>query len=158
MQRDLPVSDGFDARLPVRTPQKGSLSGLRARVKVLDPMTSIGPSMEAELVRATDSDCSFECRAGSYPVQSVQVLTPKGVLFGKAWFSVQTETGFEPRWPCSRHARQKLLTRPEGRQRTHQRPLAAKVPVEATIAAARLSVSRVFDGKRISKVNHVGNW
>ena len=44
MQRDLAISQGFDTPGPARKPQRGPLSGTRARVKVLDPMTSIGPS------------------------------------------------------------------------------------------------------------------
>lgn len=92
MQRDLPVSDAY---VPPRTPQKEPFSGTRARVKVLDPMTSIGPSMEAELMQASDSDLRLRVPRWIIPGSAVQVLTPKGVLFGKAWFAIQTETGFD---------------------------------------------------------------
>ncbi len=95
MQRDLAVSDGCDIHAPARKPANGPLSGIRARVKVLDPMTSIGPSMEAELVGASDSDLRLRVPRWIIPGSDVQVLTPKGVVFGKAWFSIQTAAGFE---------------------------------------------------------------
>jgi hypothetical protein len=94
MQRDLIVSDG-DGQEIVPTTHDELRSGGRARVKVLDPMTSIGPSMEAELMSASDSDLRLRVPRWIIPGSDVQVLTPNGVVFGKAWFSVQAGAGFE---------------------------------------------------------------
>jgi hypothetical protein len=72
-----------------------SASGVRARVKVLNPMTSIGPSMEAELLSCTDSDLQIRVPRMILDGSAVQVLTPKGVVFGKVWLSLPVGKGFE---------------------------------------------------------------
>ena len=105
MQRDLAVSQGFDTPGPAREPQTGPLSGTRARIKVLDPMTSIGPSMEAELVRATDSDLQLRVPRWIIPGSVVQVLTPKGVVFlERPGSRSKPRVDLKLRMPCSHHA------------------------------------------------------
>lgn len=68
---------------------------LRARVKVLDPLTSIGPSMEAELLGSSGSDYQLRVPRWIIPGSAVQVLTSKGVVMGKVWFAAEAGGSFE---------------------------------------------------------------
>lgn len=68
---------------------------LRARIKVLDPLTSIGPSMEAELLSSSGSDYQLRVPRWIIPGSIVQVLTSKGVLMGKVWFAAEVDGAFE---------------------------------------------------------------
>lgn len=72
-----------------------SSAGLRARVKVLDPLTSIGPSMHAELLESSASDHKLWVPRWIIPGSTVQVLTPNGVVIGTVWFSAESGQGFE---------------------------------------------------------------
>lgn len=66
-----------------------------ARVKVLDPMTSIGPSMRAVLLSSSESELRLRVPRWIIPGSTVQVLARGSVVFGKAWFTIQSGDGFE---------------------------------------------------------------
>ena len=51
-------------------------------------MTSIGPSMEAELLSLSESDLQLRVPRLIVEGSAVQVLTAKGVVFGKVWLCV----------------------------------------------------------------------
>ena len=70
-------------------------AAVRARIKVLDPLTSMGPSMEAELLSSSDSDLQLKVPRWIIPGSAVQVLTSKGVVFGRVWSSTEAGSGFE---------------------------------------------------------------
>jgi hypothetical protein len=86
---------GAGRRPPVPGAVQSAGAGVRARVKVLDPMTSIGPSMEAVLFSSSRSDLRIHVPRWIIPGSAVQVLTGDNVLFGTAWFSVKSGDGFE---------------------------------------------------------------
>jgi hypothetical protein len=95
-------SAGCDGASPTRfglgpfsddTGRQGVLSTRRARVKVLDPLTSIGPSMEAELVSFSASDYQLRVPRWIVPGSTVQVLTAAKVEFGSRTTLNQTNIG-----------------------------------------------------------------
>jgi hypothetical protein len=67
----------------------------RARVKVLDPLTSLGPSMEGELLSSSASDFRLWVPRWIIPGSAIQILISKQVVLGKVWFSTKAGTGFE---------------------------------------------------------------
>lgn len=69
--------------------------GHRARVKVLDPLTSLGPSMEAELLSSAGSDYQLRVPRWIIPGSTVQVLTSQGVVVGRVWLATESGPGFE---------------------------------------------------------------
>lgn len=46
--------------------------------------------MEVELLSASDSDLKLRTRRFIIPGSAVEVLTPRGIVFGKVWFATET--------------------------------------------------------------------
>jgi hypothetical protein len=63
-------------------PNLGGLFEKEARVKVLDPLTSTGPSMNAELISSSKTDLRVRVPRCIYPGSSVQVRTSEEIAFG----------------------------------------------------------------------------
>jgi hypothetical protein len=84
----------MNTQIPVEAMAAGSPAH-GTRIKVLDPLTSIGPSMEAELLSSSDSDYQLRVPRWILPGSVVQVLTANGVVMGKVWFAAQVRGGFE---------------------------------------------------------------
>jgi hypothetical protein len=84
-----------ERRTAIHGAERSAGAVVRARGKVLDPMTSIGPSMEAVLLSSSGSDLRLHVPRWIIPGSAVQVLAGDSVVFGTAWFSVKSGDGFE---------------------------------------------------------------
>jgi hypothetical protein len=77
--------------LPVQSPAAAAW----ARVKVLNPLTSIGPSIEGELLSSSDSSLAVRVPRCVFVGSMVQVRTRERVVFGHVWSSVPAGAEFE---------------------------------------------------------------
>jgi hypothetical protein len=81
-------------QIPVET-TAAKVAWQRARIKVLDPLTSLGPSVEAELLSFSDADYQLHVPRWIIPGSTVQILTSKRVVLGRVWLSTDDGHGFE---------------------------------------------------------------
>jgi hypothetical protein len=66
-----------------------------ARVKVLNPLTSTGPSMHAELISSSETDVHLRVPRCIFRGSSVQVRTHQGIVFGAVQSCVAAGSEFE---------------------------------------------------------------
>jgi hypothetical protein len=67
----------------------------RARVKVLNPLTSTGPSMHAGLVNCSQTSLQVRVPRCILRGSAVQVRTSDGIVFGEVQSCVPAESEFE---------------------------------------------------------------
>ncbi len=80
---------------PSPAPNLGEAAKTMARVKVLDPLTSTGPSMHAELISSSATDLRVRVPRCIFRGSSVQVRTSEGIAFGAVQSCVPIATEFE---------------------------------------------------------------
>ena len=66
-----------------------------ARVKILNPLTSTGPSMHAELLGSSDRGLQVRVPRCILVGSTVQVRTQKGIAFGEVRSSAQSGSDYE---------------------------------------------------------------
>ncbi len=75
--------------------QSEAVPGTPARVKVLDPLTSSGPSMHAELLSFSDADLHLRVPRRILIGSTVQVRTRGRLAFGEVRYSVSAGEQYE---------------------------------------------------------------
>jgi len=80
---------------PSPAPNLGGVAETWARVKVLNPLTSTGPSMHAELTSSSETDLHIRVPRCIFRGSSVQVRTNVGIVFGAVESCVPAGAEFE---------------------------------------------------------------
>ncbi len=77
------------------TPQSSAVAVMPARVKVLNPLTSSGPSMHGELLGFSDAGLQVRVPRCVLVGSTVQVRTPGRVVFGEVRSSIPAGAQYE---------------------------------------------------------------
>jgi hypothetical protein len=83
------------ASSPSSAPDLRGVVEMWARVKVLNPLTSTGPSMHAELIGSSETDLHLRVPRCIFRGSSVQVRTHQGIVFGAVQSCVAAGSEFE---------------------------------------------------------------
>ncbi len=66
-----------------------------ARLKMVDPLATMGPSSPCEILHSSGSTLHVRAKRQMFPGSKVQVVTPERIMFGEVLSACQSDAAFE---------------------------------------------------------------